>query len=97
MTAERLIDAMAEAICNAGRGHVSYWLTAPPEDRVMYRREARAALRALHDHGPTPAMLEAVVKPRVTDPECAASLWRFAVTEDFRAMLVAELEERTDG
>lgn len=60
MTDERtLIDAMAEAICDAGRGHVSYWLTAPPEDRAMYRKEARAALRALLDHGPTPAMVEA--------------------------------------
>lgn len=96
MPSERLIDAMARAIMEArdpefGNGcgcKVVDWASEEQSNPHVAQAvaQARAALRALHDHGPTPEMRRAFWDAE--DPTDAG----FA--KGFRAMLAAELEKR---
>lgn len=101
MTADKtLIDAMADDILRAM--YADKYGQAPSDGEVAEIRHmgrhspwnrtvevaARAALRALHDHGPTPAMVEAAQRawtPGLNDAE--AHEFRF------KAMIAAELKE----
>lgn len=63
-----------------------------PEERERSIRRARAQVKALRDHGPTEAMLDAVV---VDSPEIFLDEER--ATALFHAMLTALIEEMEGG
>lgn len=91
MAERTLIDAMARAIANTDLSF-DCWERLDAVTKDTFRREASAALRALHDHGPTQRMLDAAKSAWATGADhCTANTARYL------AMLVAELEGGANG
>lgn len=104
MAERTLIDAMARAVFVADHpGHmvVEDWDSgARLGGGDGYRKHcydvARAALRALHDHGPTQGMLEAASK---LESDCARLNYGGTPSAEdmYSAMLAAELDGGANG